>query len=51
MNIVNSQDMKLTQRNPLHSSTLTMTNQKEKLRKQSHSPLQKNNKIFRDKPT
>ena len=27
-------------RNPLHSQTLTMKNQKEKLRKQSHSPLQ-----------
>ena len=31
---------KLTQRNPLHSYTLTMRKQKEKLRKQFHSPLQ-----------
>ena len=30
---------KLIHRNPLHSYTLTMTKQKEKLRKQSHSLL------------
>ena len=29
---------KLTQRNPFHSYTLTMKDQKEKLRKQSHLP-------------
>ena len=40
MNIVKLQDIKLTHRNPLHSYTLTMRKQKEKLRKQSHSPLQ-----------
>ena len=34
------QDIKLTHRNPLHSYTLTMRKQKEKLRKQCHSPLQ-----------
>ena len=34
------QDIKLTHRNPLHSYTLTMKKQKEKLRKQCHSPLQ-----------
>ena len=34
------QDIKLTHRNPLHSYTLTMKKQKEKLRKQYHSPLQ-----------
>ena len=34
------QDIKLTHRNPLHSYTLTMREQKEKLRKQFHSPLQ-----------
>ena len=34
------QDIKSTHRNPLHSYTLTMRKQKEKLRKQSHSPLQ-----------
>ena len=34
------QDIKLTQRNPLHSYTLTMRKQKDKLRKQYHSPLQ-----------
>ena len=33
MNIVNLQDIKLTQRNPLHSYTLTMRKEKEKLRK------------------
>ena len=32
--------LKSTQRNPLHSYTLTMRNQKEKLSKQFHSPLQ-----------
>ena len=30
---------KLIHRNPLHSYTLTMKKQKEKLKKQSHSPL------------
>ena len=34
MNIVKLQDIKLTHRNPLHSYTLTMRKQKEKLRKQ-----------------
>ena len=33
--------IKLTQRNLLHSYTLTMRKQKEKLRKQFHSPLQR----------
>ena len=32
--------IKLTHRNPLHSYTLTMKKQEEKLRKQSYSPLQ-----------
>ena len=32
---------KITHRNPLHSYTLTMRKQKEKLRKQLHSPLQR----------
>ena len=32
MNTVKLQDIKLTYRNPLHSSTLTMRKQKEKLR-------------------
>ena len=40
MNKVKLQDIKLTHRNLLHSYTLTMRKQKEKLRKQSHSPLQ-----------
>ena len=35
------QDIKLTHRNPLHFYTLTMRKQKEKLRKQVHSPLKK----------
>ena len=39
MNIVNFQDIKLTHRNPLHSYILTMRKHKDKLRKQSHSPL------------
>ena len=34
------QDIKLAHRNPLHSYTLTMREQKVKLRKQFHSPLQ-----------
>ena len=32
---------KITHRNPLHSYTLTMRKQKEKLRKQFHSPFQR----------
>ena len=38
MNIEMLQDTKSTQKNPLHSYTLTMRKQKEKLRKQFHSP-------------
>ena len=34
-------DIKSTHRNPLHSYTLTMRTQKEKLRKQFQSPLQR----------
>ena len=37
MNIVKLQDIKSTHRNPLHSYTLIMRKQKEKLRKQFHS--------------
>ena len=40
MNIVKLQDIKLTHRNLLHSCTLTMRKQKERLRKQYHSPVQ-----------
>ena len=40
LNIGKLQDIKLMHRNPLHSYTLTMRKQKEKLRKQAHSPLQ-----------
>ena len=39
-NIVIMQDIKSTHRNPLHSYALIMRKQKEKLRKQFHSPLQ-----------
>ena len=39
MNIVKLQDVKFTHRNPLHSYTLIMRKQKEKLRKQFHLPL------------
>ena len=35
------QDIKSTHRKPLHSYTLTMRKQKEKLKKQFHSPLQR----------
>ena len=38
--LVKLQDIKRTHRNPLHSYTLTMRKQKEKLRIQYHSPLQ-----------
>ena len=38
--LVKLQDIKLIHRNPLHSHTVTITKQKEKLRKQSLSPLQ-----------
>ena len=40
MTILKLKYIKLIHRNPLHSYTLTMKKQKEKLRKQSHSPLQ-----------
>ena len=46
MNIVNLQDIKLTHRNPLHSYTLTMRKQKEKLKKQFHSPWQRKEKKY-----
>ena len=39
MTIVKLQDIKSTHRNPLHSYTLIMRKQKEKLRKQFHSPF------------
>ena len=41
MNLVKLQDTKLMHRNLLHSYTLTIKDQKEKLRKHSHPPLQK----------
>ena len=41
MNIGKLQDIKSAHRNPLHSYTLTRRKQKEKLRKQFHSPLQR----------
>ena len=40
MNLAKSQDTKSVHRNHLHSYILTMKNQKEKLRNQSHLPLQ-----------
>ena len=45
MNMVKLQDIKLAHRNPLHSYTLTIRKQKEKLRKQYHSPLQQQKKM------
>ena len=41
MKIVKFQDIKLTHRNPLYSYTLTTRKQKQKLRKQFNSPLQR----------
>ena len=40
MNLAKSQHTKLVHRNSSHSYIITMKHQKEKLRKQSHSPLQ-----------
>ena len=40
MNLAKLQDTKLIHRNHLHFYILKMKNQKEKLRNQSHSPLQ-----------
>ena len=44
MNAILSKDIKLIHRNLLHSDTLTKKDQKEKLRKQSHLPLQQQQK-------
>ena len=41
-------DIKSTLRNPLHCYTVIMRKQKEKIRKQFHSPLQQKNKILRN---
>ena len=43
VNLAKFQDTKSIHRNPLHFCILTMKNQKEKLRNQSHSPLQQKN--------
>ena len=51
MNSVKVQGTKLIHKNLLHPYTLTMKDQKEKLRKQSHLPLHQKNKIPRNKPT
>ena len=51
MIIVKLQDIKSTHRNPLLSYTLIMRKQKEKLRKQFHSPLQWNLGIYLPKET
>ena len=42
MNLAKLEDTKSIHRNHLHFYILTMKNQKEKLRNQSHSPLQQN---------
>ena len=42
---------KINTQNLLHFYTVTMEDQKEKLRKQSHLPLHENNKIPRKIPT
>ena len=49
MNLIKFQDTKLLHRNRLHSYTLTMKDQKEKLRKQSIYHHIKKNKIPRNK--
>ena len=49
--LVKFQDTKLIHRNPLHSYTLTMKNQKEKIRSNSIHYFNKKNKIPRNKPT
>ena len=41
MNIVKLKEIKLTHKNTLDSYTLTKRKQKDKVRKQSHSPLQR----------
>ena len=48
MNLVKSQDTKLIHRNLFSSYTLTVKNQKEKLRKQSHLPFNKMNKPIKE---
>ena len=48
MNIVKLQDTELMHINPLHSYTLTMKNQMEKVRTQCHLALQQKNKILRN---
>ena len=40
INEITSKNIKLIQNNPLYSYTVTMKSQKEKLKKQSHVPLQ-----------
>ena len=42
---------KINTQKSLHSYTLIMKKQKEKLRKQFHSTLHEKNKILRNKPT
>ena len=49
MNTVKLQGTKSIYKNLLHFYTLMMNKQKEKLRKQSHLQLQKQNKIPRKK--
>ena len=46
MNLAKSQDTKSIHRNHLHSYTLKMKNQKEKLRNQCHLPLQQKEKKY-----
>ena len=49
MSLAKLQDTKSIHRNHLHSYILTMKDQKDKLRNQSHSPLQQKNEISRHK--
>ena len=49
MNLVKFQDAKLIHRNLLHSDTLTMKDQKEKVRKELQLPYMKKNKMSRKK--
>ena len=51
MNVLKSQDIKLIQRNPLHSYTLTSKISEREIKEIIHSPLQQKDKIPSNKHT
>ena len=51
MNLVKLQDTKFTHRNLMHFYTLTTKDEREKLRKQSHLPLQQKEYLGINLPT